>query len=176
MHVTTICGSVREGSMTLKAAKRLTEHFATRGAKTSLLCPRNVAVESLGGAFPEDYRDELHRMVTDADGIALCTPEYHGCFSSILMAVIENLGFPSILQGKPVVLLGAAAGRIGAIKALEHLRNVCSHCGAIVLPSSVSIANVHRVFQEDGSPLPEVDQQIDHVAAELMSYLGLRRQ
>ena len=34
--------------------------------------------------------------------------------------VIENLGFPSVLAGKPVALLGMAAGAIGAIKSLEH--------------------------------------------------------
>ena len=48
--------------------------------------------------------------------------------------MIENMGFPSVLAGKPVSLLGVAAGRIGAIKSLESLRGVCSHIGAIVLP------------------------------------------
>ena len=56
--------------------------------------------------------------------------------------VIENLGFPSVLAGKPVALVGVAAGRIGAIKSLEQLRGVCSHVGALVLPGAVSVAGV----------------------------------
>ena len=64
--------------------------------------------------------------------------------------IIENLGFPSVLAGKPVALLGVAAGRIGAIKSLEQLKGVCSHVGAIVVPGSVSIAGVQRAFDADG--------------------------
>ena len=55
-----------------------------------------------------------------------------------------------MLAAKPVALLGVAAGAIGAIKALEHLRSVCSHIGAIVLPGPVSVAGVTRVFDENG--------------------------
>ena len=35
-------------------------------------------------------------------------------------------------------------------KALEHLRSVCSHVGAIVLPGSVSVARVQDLFDEQG--------------------------
>ena len=62
--------------------------------------------------------------------------------------LIDNLGFPSALSGKPVALLGVAAGRIGAIKALEHLRSVASHVGAQVLPGPVSVASVGRSSME----------------------------
>ena len=84
---------------------------------------------------------------TGADARSVCrvilaTPEYHGSFAAMMKLVIENLGFPSTLAGKPVALLGVAAGRIGAIKSLEQLRSVCSHVGAIVLPGPVSVANV----------------------------------
>jgi FMN reductase len=44
---------------------------------------------------------------------------------------IDNLGFPSMLSGKPISLLGVAAGVIGAIKSLEELRGICSHVGAV---------------------------------------------
>jgi NAD(P)H-dependent FMN reductase len=64
--------------------------------------------------------------------------------------IIENLGFPSALQGKPVALLGVAGGRIGAIKSLEQLRSVCAHTGAIVMPGAVSIAGIRNVFDGDG--------------------------
>jgi len=64
--------------------------------------------------------------------------------------LIENLGFPSVLAGKPVALVGVAAGRIGAIKSLEHLKSVCAHIGAIVVPGSVSVAGVQKVFDDQG--------------------------
>ena len=59
--------------------------------------------------------------------MVLATPEYHGSFSSVMKLLIENMGFPSVLAGKPISLLGVAAGRIGAIKSLENLRDLIDY-------------------------------------------------
>lgn len=85
---------------------------------------------------------------------------------------IENLGFPSPLAGKPVALLGVAAGQIGAIKSLEQLRSVCSHVGALVLPGGVSVARVNQMFDEEGRPLDDgVEKRIRSVATTLLDYI-----
>ncbi len=108
----------------------------------------------------------------EATGVILATPEYHGSFSSVIKLVIENLGFPSGVSGKPVALLGVAAGQIGAIKALEHLRSVCSHVGAIVLPGPVSVAGVQQVFDDQGRCLDEkIEARIRGVATHLIDYI-----
>ena len=86
--------------------------------------------------------------------------------------IIENLGFPSVLATKPVALVGVAAGQIGAIKALEHLRSVLSHIGAIVLPGPVSVARVQTVFDEAGRCLDEeTEKRIRGVATNLIDYI-----
>ena len=86
--------------------------------------------------------------------------------------VIEHLGFPSVLATKPVALLGAAAGQIGAIKALEQLRGVCSHIGAIVLPGPVSVARVQELFDDAGHCRDEAtEQHIRRVATNLIDYI-----
>jgi FMN reductase len=104
--------------------------------------------------------------------VVLATPQYHGSMSGIRKRVIENLGFPSALSGKPVALLGVAAGEIGAIKTLEQLRGVCSHVGAIVLPGPVSVARVQSVFDENGRCLDErVEKRIRSVATTLNDYI-----
>ncbi|MBZ5704359.1 MAG: NAD(P)H-dependent oxidoreductase [Acidobacteriia bacterium] len=114
----------------------------------------------------------LQDEVKNATAVIFATPEYHGSFSSMTKLVIENLGFPSVLAGKPVGLLGVAAGSIGAIKSLEHLRGVCSHIGAIVLPLPISVANVQRVFDASGHILdPAVEKLIRSLAKSVMDYL-----
>ncbi|MCU1273997.1 MAG: NADPH-dependent reductase [Bryobacterales bacterium] len=115
---------------------------------------------------------QLQTAVSAATGVVLVTPEYHGSFSSVMKLVIENLGFPSVLSGKPVALLGVAAGSIGAIKSLEHLRGVVSHVGAIVLPLPISIANVQKVFDREGRVLePGVEELVRQVAANILGYV-----
>jgi NAD(P)H-dependent FMN reductase len=86
--------------------------------------------------------------------------------------VIENLGFPSKLAGKPVGLLGGAAGRIGAVKSLEMLRGVCAHTGAIVLPGAISIAGVQRAFDGDRCSDEGSEKAIRGLAQSLLSFLA----
>ena len=127
--------------------------------------------------FPGQHTDSsvpksLQEMVQKATALILATPEYHGTFSSSLKLFLENLGFPSAIATKPVALLGVAGGQIGAIKSLEHLRSVCSHMGAIVLPGPVSIANVHTVFDADGNCIDEkAEKRIRGVATHLIDYI-----
>ncbi len=128
--------------------------------------------------FPgeEDRGGESQRLrdaVSRATGVVFSTPEYHGGYSSVIKLVIENLGFPSVLAGKPVALLGVAAGQIGAVKSLEGLRGICSHVGAIVLPGPVSVAGVQKVFDDEGNCLDEaVEQRIRGVATNLLDYIN----
>ncbi|MDH3252546.1 MAG: NADPH-dependent oxidoreductase, partial [Ignavibacteria bacterium] len=54
----------------------------------------------------------------------------------------------------------------------EHLRGVCSHVGALVLPGSVSVAGVNKVFDENGSPTdPVLEKRIKSVATTLLDYI-----
>src|SRR5439155_25971380 len=165
LRIVVINGSVRPGNYTAMASAYVVDELKKN--------PR-VAVDVVNPAefhlpFPGTEPDSpgarrLQQLVREATGVVLVTPEYHGSFSSVMKLVIENLGFPSVLAGKPVALLGVAAGAIGAIKSLEHLRGVCSHVGAIVLPLPVSVANVQKVFDYDGRPLdPAVDKQVRSV-------------
>jgi len=114
----------------------------------------------------------LQEKVKNATAVVLATPEYHGSFSSVMKLVIENLGFPSALAGKPVALIGVAAGVIGAIKSLEHLRGVVSHVGGIALPLPISIPHVTEVFDAQGRIVkPEAEAQIRALATQLVHYL-----
>jgi len=114
----------------------------------------------------------LQAKVTAATGVILSTPEYHGSYSSVIKQLIEHLGFPSMLSGKPVALLGVAAGAIDAIKSLEHLRSVCSHVGAIVLPGPVSVAGVHNAFDDQGACTDErVEKRHRGLAHNLTDYI-----
>ena len=82
------------------------------------------------------------------------------------------MGFPSAIAGKPVSLLGVAAGQIGAIKSLEHLRSVCSHVGAIVLPNLVSVPNVQQLFNEERHCLDSsTEKRIRSAASTLLDYI-----
>jgi FMN reductase len=115
---------------------------------------------------------DLQRRIHRAAAVILATPEYHGSFSSVIKLAIENMGFPSALSGKPVGLLGVAAGAIGAIKSLEALRGVVSHVGALPLPLPISIPNVQKMFDAAGNVIdPYSEALMRRSATNLLDYV-----
>ncbi len=173
INIVAILGSVRPNNYTAMALNLALDELNNHsGVKVELFDPAimHLYPPGLSGDSPDPVK--MREAVTDATGIILATPEYHGSFSSVMKLAIENLGFPSVMSGKPVALMGVAAGAIGAIKSLESLRGVCSHIGAIVLPGPVSVANCREIFNEDGTCTDErTEARIRGVATNLMHYI-----
>jgi FMN reductase len=175
IRVVAVVGSVRPGNYTSKALALVVDELQKMEKVTlEVFDPARMKLAPPGSKTDDPEVERLQKSMREATGVILSTPEYHGSFSSIIKLVIENLGFPSGLSGKPVALLGVAAGQIGAIKALEHLRSVCSHVGAIVLPGPVSVAGVQQVFDEEGRCLDEkIEKRIRGVATQLLDYINM---
>ncbi len=176
ISIAIVKGSVRPNNYTSKATALVVDELERQPDVDVQVIDPGVLNLPLPGMTSEDSREqELRAAIRNAGGVILATPEYHGSFSSVMKLVIENLGFPSVLSGKPVALLGVAAGRIGAIKSLEHLRSVVSHIGGIVLPGPVSVADVQGCFDEAGQITdPAMDKAIRSVATNLLTYVRAR--
>ncbi len=166
-----VAGSVRPGNFTSKALAIALDELRQRKVATDVIDLSTIHL-SPPGLPPTDDALKIRKLISGATGVLLATPEYHGSYSSTIKQFIENLGFPSALAGKPVALLGVAAGQIGAVKSLEHLRGVCSHVGAIVMPAVVSVAGVQKLFDENGRCLDAgTEKNIRTLANHLLDYL-----
>jgi NAD(P)H-dependent FMN reductase len=100
-------------------------------------------------AYPEDVF-RLRSDVSQAQGIILGTPEYHGSFSGVLKNALDLLGFNEI-EGKMIGLVGVSGGALGAINALNSLRTVGRALHAWVVPEQVSIPQAWQVFDTSGA-------------------------
>ncbi len=173
IRIAVLCGSVRPGNYTRMAVDVVTASLSEPpDVSVDLVDPSELDLPPPGLEAASDSVSELQEAVRGATAVILATPEYHGSFSSVMKLIIENLGFPSVLAGKPVALLGVAGGSIGAIKSLEQLRGVCSHVGAIVLPGPVSIAHVRSAFNEDGECIDAgVEGNLRGLSENLLGYI-----
>ena len=173
IQIVVMNGSVRPGNYTAMASALVVDELKKHAdVGVRVIDPQTRELPLPGSARHAAATQALQAEVRDATGVILATPEYHGSFSSVMKLLIENLGFPSVLAGKPIALLGVAAGAIGAIKSLEQLRSVCSHIGAIVLPLPISVANVQKVFDIEGHCLdPAVEKQVRRVGINLVDYI-----
>lgn len=172
MRIVAASGSPRPRNFTRRVLALAVDELQSRRQVQVDLIDLSLTDLPFPGQGASEMTDRVQEMVKAATGIMLATPEYHGSYSSAMKLLIENLGFPSTLSGKPVALLGAAAGQIGAVKALEHLRSVCSHVGAIVLPGPVSVASVQKLFDKEGRCLDEgTETRVRGLATHLMDYI-----
>ena len=173
IRIVAVLGTARPGNYTSKALALVIDEIRKHGnISLDLIDPAALDLPFPGADPDKAETKALQDMVSGATGVIFSTPEYHGSFSSMAKLIIENLGFPSVLAGKPVALVGVAAGQIGAIKALEHLRSVLSHIGAVVLPGPVSVAGVRQVFDDKGRCLDEnIEALVRGVATNLIDYI-----
>ncbi|MFB6343032.1 NADPH-dependent FMN reductase [Saccharicrinis sp. FJH62] len=150
--ISIIIGSVRPGNYTSKVVKVLVDEIRkTKDLTVNIINPVDYELPFPGMNNHSEDVSRLRHLVADSTGVILATPEYHGSFSSVIKLIIENLGYPSVLSGKPIALLGVASGEIGAVKSLESLRGVCSHVGGIILPGPISVAHVKDKFDANGN-------------------------
>lgn len=170
--IVTISGTSRPGNYTSKALAVVRNELESRGIEIVHFDARELELNFPG--FPDtDDAKAMAAAVRAADAVVFATPEYHGSLSAMAKLIIENMGFPSALKGKPIAMLGVAAGRIGAIKTLEQLRSIFGHVGAIVLPYPVSVARVQTAFDDDGTCTDEdVEQMLHGLADQAVNFIG----
>jgi chromate reductase len=148
-------GSIRADSNSQKIANLLAGIAAASGHSCVVIDPRSLRLgiphhpDDQGQAA--EHANELQALIKKAKSVVFVTPEYDGSYSAVTKVLIEHLGYPSALAGKFISIIGVASGRIGADRAIEHLRGVMMHIGGIVLPNHLSIAEVHKLFAKDGS-------------------------
>jgi NAD(P)H-dependent FMN reductase len=169
-----LVGSAREESNTAKIAGVLRAALAARGARVDLVDPRQIDLRVPGSAGSEAAASklmaDLQARARAAAGVACVTPEYDGSYSAVTKLLFEHLGYPSVLAGKPLAIVGVAAGQMGATRAVDHVRAMGVHVGALVVPDAASIAMVHKAFDPRGQLVDQgVGAQLDRVAEALVA-------
>jgi FMN reductase len=154
VSVVGISGSRREGSYTRMAVDLALRGAREAGAQTLLIDLRKYDLAFCDGkqnenALPEDVF-RLRREVSQASGIILGTPEYHGSFSGVLKNALDLMGFDEI-AGKMIGLIGVSAGTFGGAHALESLRSIGRALHAWVIPEQAAIPEAFKVFDEAGN-------------------------
>ncbi|MEE9430724.1 MAG: NAD(P)H-dependent oxidoreductase [Melioribacteraceae bacterium] len=172
MKIAVINGSVREKNYTGFALDLVIDELESNNIEVISIDLRDFSIPFPGLKIENDNSQKLRDLLATADAFVIGTPEYNGSFTAVLKNMIDNLGYPTPMKGKPIGLLGVASGKLGATKSLEHLRSVCSHIGGLVLPRVVSIAGIEKCFDAEGiCNDEEVEKEIRVVAKNLIDFL-----
>ena len=179
IKVVGICGSLRRDSYTRMALQVALEGAQEAGVQTRLINLNDYQLIFCDGkddesAYPEDVF-RLRREVGEADGIILATPEYHGGYSGVLKNAIDLMGGRQF-KGKITGLLGISGGAMGALGAMNGLREVCRSLHAWVIPEQVAIAEASNAFDQAGNLKDgELEQRLKELGHQVARFASLHR-
>jgi chromate reductase len=155
-RIVIISGTNRAGSQTRRLSGFIHAlHAAVPGVEVELLdlCGLPAALLS-----PDAYRNKpadfapFADAVLRADGLVVVCPEYNGGPPGALKLFIDMLPFPVAFERRPVAFVGLAAGRWGALRAVEQLQGVFGYRNALMFPNRVFIPAVGDALGLDGAP------------------------
>jgi chromate reductase len=133
LQVLALCGSLRRHSYN-RALLRHAQQHAPEGMRIELhdIAELPLYNEDLEHPdFPDSVR-ALHAAARDADALLLGVPEYNHGPTGVLKNTLDWLSRPigrSVAVGKPVGMMGAAAGMFGTVRAQLALRPTLSAMG-----------------------------------------------
>lgn len=148
----------------------------------------DVRISTLLGEIPMLNEDHVGREaesvlalraeVEAADALLIATPEYNGGVPGVLKNALDWLSLPlgrSVLERKPVALMGATPGRLGTARSQFELRHTFVFSRSPVLPGpEILLSFAPNHFDEAGRLVdPIVIERVDLMYAHLKKFASL---
>lgn len=169
MKVAAIIGSLRKESLNRQLAETIKERYAEK-LELEILEIGNLPHYNQDDEFdPVQSVKEFKQKVQEADAVLLVTPEYNWSIPGVLKNALDWLSrVDKVLIGKPVIVVGAATGPMGTIRAQLQLRQILAALQVKLFPpagNEILINSAASKFNDgkltDESTLAFLDQVID---------------
>src|SRR5947207_2293939 len=159
-----ICGSLRKGSYNMAALRTAIElrpvGMNVEVAEISTIPLYNEDVRAQG--FPPPV-EKLRQQIAAADALLFACPEYNYSMTGVMKNAIDWASRPpdQPFAGKPVAIIGAAAGMAGSARAQGDLRRSCVFLDMHPLNKpEVLIGQAQNKFDADGNLTDEVARNL----------------
>ena len=159
-------GALRKGSFNQKLARVASEYYQKAGHTVELVTLAQFQIPLYDGDF-EEASDAapagvqlLGQKIAAANAVVFSAPEYNGGISGVFKNAIDWISRldPMPLRDKPILLLGASPGGLGAVRGLWHTRVPLEAMGAWVFPGMHGLSQAHAAFNEQGAFLDAKNQ------------------
>lgn len=156
-------GSLRRDSFNKKLVKIAVTGAERAGAEVTYLDLKDYPLPVYDGDLESEQGYSRHvlalkDMFRAHEGLLIACPEYNSSISGALKNMIDwvsrpDEGFPPLdcFSGKVAGLMSAAAGGLGGMRMLPHLRSMLQNIQITVVPNMIGIPAAHDAFNEDGT-------------------------
>ncbi len=171
-------GSLREHSYSKRVVKTAIKGAENAGAEVTYIDLRDYPMPIYNA---DDHEKDgfhvnaakLQKLLSEHDGLLICSPEYNGSLSGALKNAIDwtsrqsdEFKMVEVFKGKFAAIMTESPGVFGGLRCLGHLRTVLSIMFVNVLPSEIAVGKVHTMFDGDG------DEMTDEKMKKILGDLG----
>lgn len=178
-------GSTRKASFNKMAIKAAAEGAREAGAEVQLIDLADYPMPIYNGDLEDaeglpEAAHRLRELFFAADGLLIATPEYNGSLPPLLKNTIDWLsrkqegeGPLAPFKNKTAALVAVSPGGLGGVRVLNHLRQILSNIGVLVLPQQKGIAKAGDHFDSEGRMQDEKEATaLKEVGANLARFLA----
>jgi chromate reductase len=119
---------------------------------------------------------EMIRRIRAADAVVISTPEYNGSIPGTLKNAIDWVSRDDdgiAFDGKPLLLIGASPGALGAVRGLWHSRVPFEVMGTFVYPEMFGLSRAATAFDDAGKFTdPKNDSRIQALLQGYVEFAG----
>ena len=178
MRIVFLTGSNRKGATSTLLARTMAKRMEQEQVEASVfdLAEWQLPLYSPDANYAQhEGVQRLNRLMLEADGIVIATPEYHGGISGVLKNALDFLGQVHF-AGKPVLSISSAGGAV-AVSSLTQLQAIVRNLHGISSPHWISIGGDQRAAYSSTSTA-ELDARAEQgmeALLDLAGRLGRRR-
>ena len=173
-NVLGISGSLRAASLNTKLLRAAIQAFGDcTYTEANLRMPLYDGDLEDAEGIPDAART-LHAQMQQADAIVIATPEYNGNLPGVLKNALDwaSREKPMPMNGTPVAIMSATAGRTGGVMTQNSLRQCLNAFQPDLLQGPpVAVAAAQNAFDDDGHL---IDERYQKAVAALMTKLHAR--
>lgn len=173
MQITILYGAIREGRLSIRAAKAVERALkATGKADIRLIDIRAFGLPVMENRLkdtPEPLPSvlEISQALQSADGIVFVSPEYNNSYSGAFKNAVDYFTFE--WAKKPIGIVAASAGKMGGINASNLMQLLVLAIGAYAMPTKLLVPELAHSLDDEGVAQNEALQKgIDKFATEMI--------
>lgn len=162
-NITILYGAIREGRLSIRAAKAVENALhATGKCNVTLIDIKDYNLPVMEArlkdmADPPENLLKISRMIASADGLVFVTPEYNNSYAGAFKNAVDY--FTKEWSKKPIGIVCASDGRQGGINASNLLQLLVLAIGAFPMPYKLLVPELPKSLDESGNPLTDTLQK-----------------
>lgn len=118
---------------------------------------------------------QLKDKLRAAGGILLASPAYNGSITAVLKNAIDwasrtEQGAEAAFVNKVTALYAASTSGLGGLRGLNHVRDILSGIGSLVLANQLAVPAIHTLLDDNGRITdPAIAEKVASLAQRLVS-------